>query len=137
MWPSTTHINAAPAEEDKGRFQGCPEVSTHPRPAFPGARNLRLQLKGCWRWFVFSGPRTDLLSVPDIGTPSALSFLGSRQPLWTETSLTCPLAAALLSLRKGEQLGQGHFPPRRDQGVRRETIVLDPSEVHGGRSVSL
>ena len=115
MWPSMTHINTAQAEEDKGRFQGCPEVSTHPRLAFPGARNLRLQLNGCWRWFVLSGPRTDLLSVPDARAPSAVSFLGSRQPLWTETSLTCPLAAALLSLRTGEQLGQGHSSPRRNQ----------------------
>lgn len=115
MWPSMTHINTAQAEEDKGWFQGCPEVSTHPHLAFPGARNLRLQLKGCRRWFVLSGPTTDLLSVPDAGAPSALSFLGSRQPFWTETSLTCPLVVALQSLRTGEQLGRDHSPPRRDQ----------------------
>ena len=115
MWLSMTHINAARAEEDKGQFRGWLEVSTHSRPTFPGARSLRLQLKGCWRWFVFSGPRTDLLSVPDARAPSALSFLGSCQALWTETSLTCSPVAALPSPRKGEQLGQGHSPPRRDQ----------------------
>lgn len=80
MWLSTTHVNAERAEEDKGQFWGWLEVFTHSRPTFPGARNLRLQLKGCWRRFVFSGPRTDLLSVPDAGAPLPCPSWGPARP---------------------------------------------------------